>query len=187
MRTGWNLAAELNPSAIAFVESAEDVAETVRFAAADGLRVAGQGTGHGAAPLAPLDDTILIRTTGMRGVEVDPDAQTARVEAGVLSVELGEAANAHGLCFLPGSSPDVGVVGYTLGGGLSWLGRKHGFACNHVRAIELVTADGEPRSGRRRDRARPLLGDARRWGRLRDRHRAPGRPRAGRRGLREAC
>jgi FAD/FMN-containing dehydrogenase len=145
VRPGWNLAAELNPSSIAFVESAEDVAETVRFAAANGLRVAGQGTGHGATPLAPLDDTILIRTTGMRGVKVDPDAETARVEAGVLSLELGEAANAQGLCFLPGSSPDVGVIGYTLGGGLSWLGRKHGFACNHVRSIDLVTADGEPR------------------------------------------
>ena len=146
VRPGWQLTADLNPSAIAFVESAEDVVETVRFAAANGLRIAGQGTGHGAAPLAPLDDTILIRTTGMRGVEVDPDARTARVEAGVLSVELGEAANAHGLCFLPGSSPDVGVIGYTLGGGLSWLGRKYGFACNHVRAIDLVTPDGEPRT-----------------------------------------
>jgi FAD/FMN-containing dehydrogenase len=146
VRPGWNLAADLNPSAIAFVESADDVLGTVRFAAANGLRVAGQGTGHGAAPLAPLDDTILIRTTGMRGVEVNAAAQTARVEAGVLSLELGEAANAHGLCFLPGSSPDVGVIGYTLGGGLSWLGRKHGFACNRVRAIDLVTADGEPRT-----------------------------------------
>lgn len=146
VRPGWQLTADLNPSAIAFVESAEDVVETVRFAAANGLRISGQGTGHGAAPLAPLDDTILIRTTGMRGVEVDPDARTARVEAGVLSVELGEAANAHGLSFLPGSSPDVGVIGYTLGGGLSWLGRKYGFACNQVRAIDLVTADGEPRT-----------------------------------------
>ena len=59
----------------------------------------------------------------MRGIEVDSDAQTARVEAGVLSPELGEAANEHGLSSMPGSSPDVGVVGYTLGGGLSWFGR----------------------------------------------------------------
>ena len=50
------------------------------------------------------------------------------------------------MCSLPGSSPDVGVIGYTLGGGLSWLGRKYGFACNRVRAIELVTADGEQRT-----------------------------------------
>ena len=76
---------------------------------------------------------------------MDADAETARVEAGALSLELGEAANRHGLCSLPGSSPDVGVVGYTLGGGLSWLGRQYGFACNRVTAIEVVAADGEPR------------------------------------------
>lgn len=145
-RHGWNLAADLNPSAVAFVETAEDIESTVRFAAENGLRVSGQGTGHGAAPLAPLDDAILIKTGAMRGIEVDAGAQTARVEAGVLSIELGEAANAHGLCGMPGSSPDVGVVGYTLGGGLSWLARRHGFACNRVAAIELVTAEGERRT-----------------------------------------
>jgi hypothetical protein len=79
----------------------------------------------------------------MRGIEVDPEARTARVEAGVLVLELSEATHAHGLSSLPGSSPDVGVTGYTLGGGLSWLGRRYGFACNRVRAIELVTAAGE--------------------------------------------
>jgi hypothetical protein len=146
VRHGWNLAADLNPSALALVESADDVAATVRFAAANDLKVAGQGTGHGAAPLAALDQTILIRTAGMRDVKVDPDAQSARVEAGVLSLEVGEAANAHGLCGMPGSSPDVGVVGFSLGGGLSWLGRRHGFACNRISAIELVTADGDART-----------------------------------------
>jgi hypothetical protein len=61
----------------------------------------------------------------------------------VLAAELGMSAQKHGMCSMPGSSPDVGVIGYTLGGGLSWLGRKYGFACNRVNAIELVTADGE--------------------------------------------
>jgi hypothetical protein len=145
-RAAWNLTADQRPEAVAFVESGEDVAATVRFAAGNGLRVAGQGTGHGAAPLAPLEGAVLIKTERMRGIEVDPEARTARVEAGVLSLELGEAAGAHGLCFLPGSSPDVGVTGYTLGGGLSWLGRRYGFACNRVRAIELVDASGEPRT-----------------------------------------
>jgi hypothetical protein len=145
-RAAWNLAADLQPSAVAFVESAEDVATTVAFAAGNGLRVSGQGTGHGAAPLPSLEDTILIKTAAMRGIEIDVEARSARVEAGVLSIELGEAAGAHGLCGMPGSSPDVGVVGYTLGGGLSWLGRKHGFACNRVTAIEIVTAAGERRT-----------------------------------------
>jgi len=145
-RAAWNLIADLQPEAVVFAESAEDVAAAVRFAADNDLRVAGQGTGHGATPLGSLAGAILVKTERMRGIEVDPGAGTARVEAGVLSAELAEAANAHGLCFLPGSSPDVGVTGYTLGGGMSWFARRHGFACNHVRAIELVTAAGEART-----------------------------------------
>ncbi len=145
-RAAWNLAADQRPVAAVFAEGANDIAATVRFAAENDLRVAAQGTGHGAAPLAPLDDTILLKTERMRGVEVDAEARTARVEAGVWGAELGQAGGEHGLCFLPGSSPDVGITGYTLGGGLSWLGRRHGFACNRVAAIELVTAEGEPRT-----------------------------------------
>ena len=145
-RLAWNLAVDQRPQAVVFVESAGDVAETVRFAADNGLRVAGQGSGHGAAPLPPLDGTILLKTERMRGVSIDPEERTARVEAGVLSLELAEAAGEHGLASLPGSSPDVGVIGYTLGGGLSWFGRQHGFACNSVTGIDLVTAAGEARS-----------------------------------------
>jgi hypothetical protein len=145
-RAAWNLAADQRPSAVAFVESAEDVARTVRFATENDLRVAAQGTGHGAVALGPLDETILVKTERMRGIEVDADAQTARVEAGGLVLELSQAAQAQGLSSMPGSSPDVGVTGFTLGGGLSWLGRRYGFACNRVRAIELVGADGEPRT-----------------------------------------
>lgn len=146
VRLAWNLVADQRPDAVVFAEGTDDVAKTVGFAAANDLKVAGQGTGHGAAALAPLEDTILLKTERMRGIEVDPDAQTARVEAGVLVAELSSAAGAHGLSSMPGSSPDVGVTGYMLGGGLSWLGRRHGFACNRVQAIELVTADGEQRT-----------------------------------------
>lgn len=145
-RQAWNLAADQRPSAVAFAESGEDIATVVRFAAGNGLRVSGQATGHGAVALGSLEDAILIKTERMRGIEVDASAQTARVEAGVLSVELAEAAQQHGLSGLPGSSPDVGVAGYHLGGGLSWFGRQYGFACNRLRAIELVTADGEART-----------------------------------------
>jgi hypothetical protein len=145
-RLAWNLAADQQPVAVAFAESAEDIAATVNFAAENGLKVAAQGTGHGAAPLAPLDGTILLKTERLRGVEIDAEAQTARVEAGVLVLELSEAAGEHGLSSMPGSSPDVGVTGYTLGGGLSWLGRRYGFACNRVRAIELIDAGGEART-----------------------------------------
>jgi len=145
-RLAWNLAADQQPVAVVFAESAEDIAATVSFAAESDLKVAAQGTGHGAAPLAPLDGTILLKTERMRGVEINADAQTARVEAGVLVLELSEAAGEHGLASMPGSAPDVGVTGYTLGGGLSWLGRRYGFACNRVRAIELIDAGGEART-----------------------------------------
>jgi hypothetical protein len=144
-RQAWNLAADQQPVAVAFVESADDVAAVLRYAADNDLRVNVQGTGHGAASLGPLEDTILVRTTRMKGIEVDAGDGIARVEAGVHGSELGAAAHAEGMSSQSGSSPNVGVIGYTLGGGKGWLGRRYGFACNSVRAIELVTADGEPR------------------------------------------
>src|ERR1044072_2929011 len=141
-RAAWNLTADQRPVGVVFADNAADVAATVRFAVENDLKVAPQGTGHGDASLAPLDGTILLKTERMRGVEVDPDTHTARAEAGAWGANLGAAAGEHGLCFLPGPSPDVGLTGYTLGGGLSWLGRRHGFACNRVSAIELVDAAG---------------------------------------------
>jgi hypothetical protein len=144
-RAAWNLASDRQPAAVAFVQSAQDVAAVVRFAAKHDLKVTARGTGHGAVAIGSLDDTILIKTERLRGIEIDEGAQTARVEAGVLAIELGAACSAKGLCSMPGSAPDVGVIGYSLGGGLSWLGRHYGFACNRVQAIELVTADGEIR------------------------------------------
>ncbi len=143
-RQAWNLAADQQPSAVAFVESADDVAKVIAFARANGQRVAGQGTGHGAVALPALDDVILIKTEHMRGVDIEGDK--ARVEAGALAEDVGRAAHEKEMSSMPGTSPNVGVVGYTLGGGLSWLGRKYGWACNRVSAIELVTADGEART-----------------------------------------
>jgi FAD/FMN-containing dehydrogenase len=142
-RQAWNLAVDQRPALVVLAESAEDVVETVRFAADSGFRVAAQGTGHNAGPLGDLSDTVLLKTSRMRGVEIDPAARRARVEAGVLWIEVVEAAAKHGLAALAGSSPDVGVVGYTLGGGMSWLSRRYGLAANNVRAVEVVTADGE--------------------------------------------
>jgi FAD/FMN-containing dehydrogenase len=141
-RRAWNLAVDQRPAAIATVASAKDVVSAVTMARELGLRIAAQGTGHGAASLGPLKDTILVKTERMRAINVDPEGCFVRVEAGVTWAEAVEAAGAHGLALLAGSSPDVGVIGYTVGGGLSWLGRKHGLACNSVEAIELVTADG---------------------------------------------
>jgi hypothetical protein len=141
-RRAWNLAVDQLPAAVVYAESAEDVSAATRLATDRGLRIAAQGTGHNAAPFGDLRDTVLLKTERMRGVQIDPTARVARVEAGVRSLELVEAAAQHGLATLAGSSPDVGVVGYTLGGGVSWLGRRLGLAANNVVAVELVTADG---------------------------------------------
>ena len=141
-RRAWNLSVDQRPAAIATTTSAEDVITAVDLAKDLGLRVAAQGTGHGAAALGALEDTMLVKTGRMHGVHVDPSTRVVRVEAGVTWAEAVQVAGAHGLALQAGSAPDVGVVGYTLGGGLSWLGRKHGLACNNVEAIELVGAEG---------------------------------------------
>ena len=141
-RSAWNLAVDQRPAYVVLPETAADVVAVVEFAREHGLRVAPQGTGHAAAPLGDLAGTILLKTSRMRGVEIDPERRIARAEAGVIWIEVVEAAAEHGLAALAGSSPDVGVVGYTLGGGLSWLARKHGIGANQVTAVELVTGDG---------------------------------------------
>ncbi len=143
-RLPWNLAADQRPAAVALVESADDVSKVIGFATDNDLKVTAQGTGHGAAAMGTLEDTILIKTERMRAVDIE--GENARIEAGVLAEEIGGAAHKVGKSFLPGTSPNVGVTGYTLGGGLSWLGRKYGWACNNVTSIELVAADGEPRT-----------------------------------------
>jgi hypothetical protein len=142
-RQAWNLSADQHPAAVAFAESPDDVAAIVNFARERGLRVAPQGTGHGAAALPALDGALLLKTARMNGVSVDPAARRARVEAGALSGDLAAAAGEHGLTALGGSSPDVGVVGFALGGGIGWLSRRYGVSANSVTAAELVTADGE--------------------------------------------
>ena len=121
----------------------DDVAAVIRFAAEHGLKVAPQATGHGAVALPPLGDAILLRTERLAGLSVDAAARTARVEPGAKWGAVSDAAGEHGLVGLGGSSPTVGVTGYTLGGGLGWLAREHGLAANHVIAAELVTGTGE--------------------------------------------
>jgi UDP-N-acetylenolpyruvoylglucosamine reductase len=141
-RSAWNLAADQRPRVVVIAESAEDVLAAVDFARANGLRVTAQGTGHGAGPKSWDDDLLLVKLERMRGVEIDAAAGIARVEAGAQWQDVTHPAAEHGLAALSGSSPDVGVVGYTLGGGLSWLARRHGIAANSVVAVDVVKADG---------------------------------------------
>ena len=141
-RRAWNLAVDQRPAAVIFPESAAEVTAAIGYAAERGLRVAAQGTGHNAGPLGSLADTVLLRTDRMRGIRIDPAARVARVEAGVVWLDVVHAAARYGLAALAGSSPDVGVTGCTLGGGLSFFGRRYGLAANNVVAAEIVTADG---------------------------------------------
>jgi len=137
----WNLAAHQQPALVVVAGGAADVLSAVRFARDAGIGVGVMATGHGVG--APCDGGVLINTSRMRGVRVDPVTQTARVEAGALWTDVVHEAQPHGLAGLMGSSSGVGVVGYTLGGGFGWLGRKYGFNAASVREADVVTADGE--------------------------------------------
>ena len=139
-RRGWNFAVDQSPALILIAANAQDVQAAVRFARAEGMGVGVQLTGHGMQQ--PADGNLLIVTSRMTGVHVDAQARTARVEAGVLWKQIVAKATEHGLAPLLGSAPHVGVVGYTLGGGIGWLARKYGLAADSVRSIDIVTADG---------------------------------------------
>jgi FAD/FMN-containing dehydrogenase len=144
-RQAWNLAADQRPAFVVFPETADDVVAIVDHARRHGLQIAPQGTGHNAPPIVWNANMILLSTSRMRGVAIDVEGRRARVAAGTLWLEVTEPASDHELAPLAGSSPDVGVIGYCLGGGVSWLARKHGLAANSVLAIEVVTADGRLR------------------------------------------
>lgn len=139
----WNLAVEQAVHAVVEAADAQDVADLVAFARDNGLAVATQPSGHGATGRAA--DAILLRTTRLDSIEIDPDAMTATIGAGVRSGDLQCAAAAHGLTALPGSSPVVTVVGAALGGGLSWFGRAFGWIADSILAADVVMADGTAR------------------------------------------
>ncbi|MGD9987277.1 FAD-binding oxidoreductase [Pseudonocardia sp.] len=140
---GFNLTYRPGPAVVVGATCADDVAAAVAHAAATGRRVAVQATGHGLT--CDLFGTVLVSTRRMTEVHIDPVARVARVGAGVRWRAVIDAAAPHGLAPLNGSSSDVGVVGYTTGGGLGPLARRYGFAADHVRRFTLVTADGAVR------------------------------------------
>ncbi len=141
-RATFNLLDDQRPAAVAVVSDTDDVAAAVRHAAERGLAVAPQLTGHGGSAMGPIDDAMLLKTTGLREVAIDPAARTARVGAGARWSDVVGPASAHGLAALHGFSPDVGVVGYTLSGGVGWYQRAHGLASSAVTAADVVLADG---------------------------------------------
>ena len=142
-RSSFNLLVDQRPAAVAFPSDARDVADAVAYAKRLGLRVAPQATGHNQAPLGDMEDLLLVSVSRLQDVHVDPGAKSVRVGAGVKWDRVAPRLSAHGLAGLHGSSPDVGIAGYSLGGGMGWLARKYGLQTNIVSAFELVTADGE--------------------------------------------
>src|ERR1700729_4296575 len=141
----FNQAVQHQPAIGVGAADAADGSKAVAFASEHGFNIAILNTGHG--PAVPADgETVMITTKRICGVVIDVRARSARIEAGVRFGQLVKAAAMYGLAPLPGSSPGVGVVGYTLGGGASaTMGRKYGWAADHVSAIDVVTADGQLR------------------------------------------
>lgn len=139
-RATWNLAYVHLPELVVEARSVEDVVAAVGYARQAGLTVAIQATGHGVT--VPAHESLLLVTSGLDSLSVDPAEGTATVGAGLTWAPILAAAQRHGLAPLVGSSPGVGAVGYTLGGGFGWLGRRYGLARDRVLSYTVVTASG---------------------------------------------
>ncbi|CAM5298301.1 hypothetical protein SALBM311S_05037 [Streptomyces alboniger] len=154
--TGFNLAALHTPDVVVGATGTDDIVTAMRWASATHTPVAVQATGHGAN--FPIDSGLLITTTRMTDVDIDPTARTATAAAGAKWRHVLDAAAPHGLAALTGTSSDAGVVGYTLGGGLPVLGRAYGYAADLVRSFQVVdprAAHAEPRLTAHRPRLSP--------------------------------
>jgi FAD/FMN-containing dehydrogenase len=142
-RQAFNLTVDQRPALIAHPADEQEVIAVVREARRRGMRVAVQRTGHNAGPIDWDSPAVLLRTDAMKGVEIDVAGRSARVRAGAMWMDLVDDASELGLAALHGSARDIGIAGYSLGGGVGWYARKLGLQTNSVTAIELVTADGE--------------------------------------------
>ncbi len=142
-RSGFSAGVDQRPAAIAYPASTEEVMDVMDAARRAGLRVAPQRTGHNPAPLGDLSGSLLLKTDLLSGTRIDAAERRACAAAGARWEDIVPAASDLGLAANHGSTPDVSIAGYSLGGGLGWYARKHGLAANHVTAIEVVTADGE--------------------------------------------
>jgi hypothetical protein len=143
-RAGWQTARQHRPDLVVGAAGPADVQAAVTYASGRGLPVAVQGTGHASAAVAG-EGGVLITTARMSAVRVDADAGTAWVAAGTRWDQVIHKAAPAGLAPLSGSAPHVGAVSYTLGGGLALLSRSFGYAADHVRGLDVVTADGRLR------------------------------------------
>lgn len=142
-RLGLNRAVESHPAHVVEAADEQDMTAAVGLAAGERRAVGVLATGHG--PSLAADGAVLVNTRRMRGVHVDAQRATAWIEAGARWRDVLALTTPHGLAPLNGASPDVGAIGYLTGGGAGPLGRRFGFAADHVRRLRLVTADGRLR------------------------------------------
>jgi FAD/FMN-containing dehydrogenase len=139
----WNGSIQKRPALIAKCAGVADVIGAVRFGREHGLPVAVRSGGHSFPGLSIADDAFVIDLSSMKGIRVDPEKRTARVQAGTLLGELDRETQAFDLAVPSGIVTHTGVAGLTLGGGIGWIQRKHGLSVDKLRSVDLVTADGE--------------------------------------------
>jgi FAD/FMN-containing dehydrogenase len=142
-RKVWNGMIDKYPALIVRCIDATDVIAAVTFARERGLAVAVRSGGHSFAGHSTTDGGMLIDLSPMKAITIDRRRRIARIEPGLTWGEVARAAHAYGLALTSGDMASVGVGGLMLGGGIGWMVRKHGLAIDHLRAVELVTADGE--------------------------------------------
>jgi len=139
----WNGSIDRHPALIARCAGVADVIGAVKLARKTGLEVAVRGGGHSFPGLSTCDGGMVIDLSPLKGVRVDPEARTARAQAGVLLGELDRETQAFGLAVPSGIVTHTGMAGLTLGGGIGWLMRKFGLTIDQLLAVDLITAEGE--------------------------------------------
>jgi len=142
-RAVWNGSIDRHPTLIARCTGVADVIAAVKFARREGVRVAVRGGGHSFPGLSVCDDGLVIDLSLMKGIRVDPQARTARAQAGVLLGELDRETQEFGLAVPAGVVTHTGLAGLTLGGGIGWLMRKFGLTIDQLVSVDMVTAEGE--------------------------------------------
>jgi FAD/FMN-containing dehydrogenase len=150
-RRVWNGMIDRSPGLIVRCQEVADVVRAVDFARINNLLVAVRGGGHNAAGLAVCDGGLVIDLSPMRRVTVDPEWRTARAQGGATWRDVDTATQAHGLATTGGAISTTGIAGLTLGGGLGWLMRRYGLACDNLLSVEIVTADGQVRTASAND------------------------------------
>ena len=141
-RSVFNAMIDRRPALIARCSSADDVVAAVNLARREGLELTVYGGGHGVTGACVCDGGLCVDLRGMKGIDIDTDAQTVRAEAGLTWGELDAATQEHGLAVTGGRVSTTGIGGLALGSGSGWLERTLGFTCDNLVKAEIVTADG---------------------------------------------